>query len=298
MPTLSVVIPAFNEEENLGPCLDRLLAQTVPIDEIIVVNNCSTDRTVDIADDYATRHASVRRIDEPRPGIHVARRCGLDNATSEILAKVDADTRVPALWAEVGIRFFDSNADGGPETAAPRDASTDTDSPAAKTGNFGALTGPFLMHDAPMYERQQRIATKSYRKLANGGPIQSVHGPAYFIRGDAWRTIRDDLHDHDPIWEDLDIGLALQNHGLGVYFDPRLLADSSCRRLRFTPWRNIRYALGGIHTARAHGQRKVAAAMALNLPFRLAMYVYFWLLLRPWDNETRTWRPYRFFRSA
>lgn len=277
MPTLSVAIPAYNEEENLGPCLDRLLTQTRPIDEIIVVNNCSTDRTAQIADDYAARHPAVRRVDEPTPGIHPTRRRGLDSGTSDILAKVDADTRVPPGWAEVGVRFFsESDRDGD---------------------DFGALTGPFLMSDAPMYERQKRLARKSYRKLADGGAIASVHGPAYFIRRDAWHAIRGDLHDYDPIWEDLDIGLALRKRQMRVYFEPELLADSSCRRLRLSPWANLRYALGGLRTARAHGDRPRAIAMAVDLPFKLLTYTYFWCILRPWDNDTRTWRPHRFFRK-
>lgn len=275
MSTLSVVIPAYNEEANLTACLDRLLDQTRPIDEIIVVDNCSTDRTAQIARAYSARHAAVRLVKEPCPGVHHARRRGLDCGTGQVLAKVDADTRVPADWAERGLRFF-TTGEGH-----------DTD--------YAALTGPFLLHDAPMMERQKRLAAKSYRKLANGGPIGSVHGPAYFIRRDVWHRIRGDLHDHEPVWEDLDIGLTLRKHGFRIYFDPRLLAESSCRRLQFAPWRNIRYGLGGLRTARAHGDRRTTIAMALTFPIRLGTYAYFWLLFRPWDSDTRTWRPHRYF---
>ncbi|MDF6101204.1 glycosyltransferase family A protein [Gordonia hongkongensis] len=275
MPTLSVAIPAYNEELNLGPCLDRLLAQTHPIDEIIVVNNWSTDRTALIADEYASRHPNVRRVDEEIPGVHHARRRGLDEGASDIIAKVDADTRVPPDWAETGLRFF-------------REIGHDE-------SDFGALTGPILMHDAPRYEKNKRAAQKSFRRLGRGRAIGSVRGPAYFLRRSAWLAIRDDLNDYDPIWEDLDIGLALKKHGYRIFFDPALLADSSCRRFRYAPWRNFRYARGGIATARAHEDRKITTVMMVDLPFKLAVYTYLWLLLRPWDPRTRTWRPHRYF---
>ncbi|ETA04618.1 hypothetical protein V525_23070 [Gordonia alkanivorans CGMCC 6845] len=275
MSTLSVSIPAYNEEADLTACLDRLLDQTHPIDEIIIVDNGSTDRTAQIAREYSARHTTVRLIEESRRGVNHARRCGLDCGTAQVLAKVDADTRVPRDWAERGLRFF--------TTGEGRDT------------DYAALTGPFLLHDAPMMERQKRLAHKSYGKLASGGPIGSVHGPAYFIRRDVWQRIRGDLHDDMPVWEDLDIGLTLHKHGFRVYFDPHLLAESSCRRLQFAPWRNIRYGLGGLRTARAHGDRRTAAAMALTFPIRVATYAYFWLLFRPWDSETRTWRPHRYF---
>ncbi|GAH04139.1 unnamed protein product, partial [marine sediment metagenome] len=51
----TVVIPALNEEEFIGDCLKSIRAQTVPPDEIIVMDNGSTDKTVEIAQKYADR---------------------------------------------------------------------------------------------------------------------------------------------------------------------------------------------------------------------------------------------------
>ena len=48
-PTLSIVIPAFNEELVLRAALESIAHQTVPVDEVIVVDNNSQDRTDDIA---------------------------------------------------------------------------------------------------------------------------------------------------------------------------------------------------------------------------------------------------------
>ncbi|RPA61192.1 glycosyltransferase family 2 protein [Gordonia oryzae] len=268
---LSVVIPAFNEESQLPGCLDSLLAQTRAIDEIIVVDNNSTDRTASVVADYAARHPAVRHEFEPIRGVHAARRRGLDSATSELIAKVDADTRVGPDWAALGVEFL----------AGPRGR------------EFSALTGPVLLADAPFVGLQKRMAARSYGKLAEGGSIGSVHGPAYILRRAAWRQIRHRLHTDEHVWEDLDVGLSMAACGMRVAFDPRLLAETSCRRLRTSPWRNRHYILGGRRTARAHGHTRLAAVMTLDAVVKFAMFTYFWLILRPWDPTTRTWRPHR-----
>ena len=81
MLTLSVIVCAHNEAGYLGTCLYSLLAQSRPPDEIIVVNNDSSDATGEVA----ARIESVRVIDEPRRGLVVARETGRRAATGDIL---------------------------------------------------------------------------------------------------------------------------------------------------------------------------------------------------------------------
>src|SRR5215831_19307520 len=93
---LSVIVCAYNEEHYVAACLHSLLAQSRPPDELILVNNASTDRTADIA----RAIPGVIVIDESRKGLVKAREAGRLAATGEVLAYLDADCRAPLQWLE------------------------------------------------------------------------------------------------------------------------------------------------------------------------------------------------------
>ena len=70
---MTVIVCAHNEERSLAGCLHSILAQTRPPDELLVINNASTDETGAVAHQIP----NVRVVDEPRKGLVVAReRCG------------------------------------------------------------------------------------------------------------------------------------------------------------------------------------------------------------------------------
>jgi glycosyltransferase involved in cell wall biosynthesis len=93
-PRFSIVIPAYNEAQFLGPCLDSLRAQDFsgPY-EVIVVDNNSTDGTADLA---RSRGAIV--VGEARPGVCAARQRGTTAARGEIVVSTDADTAFSPGW--------------------------------------------------------------------------------------------------------------------------------------------------------------------------------------------------------
>lgn len=94
--TISVIVCAYNESRHLPACLHSLLSQTRPPDEILVINNASTDDTGDVA----RRIPGVRVVDEPLKGLVVARETGRRHASGDVLAYVDADCRAPIQWLE------------------------------------------------------------------------------------------------------------------------------------------------------------------------------------------------------
>jgi cellulose synthase/poly-beta-1,6-N-acetylglucosamine synthase-like glycosyltransferase len=94
-PYFSVVIPAYNEEENVARCLEAVANQDFPADryEVIVADNGSTDDTARIAEDHG---ATV--IDARRPGPAAARNAGARSARGEILAFIDCDCIASHQW--------------------------------------------------------------------------------------------------------------------------------------------------------------------------------------------------------
>src|SRR5262249_8664039 len=92
--TVTVIVCAYNEARLLAGCLYSLLAQPRPPDEILVVNNASTDDTAAVAREVP----GVRVIDEPTKGLVVARETARRVARGDVLAYLDADCRAPIEW--------------------------------------------------------------------------------------------------------------------------------------------------------------------------------------------------------
>lgn len=93
---LSVIVCAYNEERYLAACLHSILAQTRPPDEVIVVDNASTDATAAVASVIP----GVTVVHEPAKGLVRARAAGRAAAGGELLVYLDADCRAPLQWIE------------------------------------------------------------------------------------------------------------------------------------------------------------------------------------------------------
>ncbi len=91
---ISAVVPTYNEEENIKRCLTSLRKQR--IEEIIVVDGGSRDKTVEIARSFADKVISSRELNT----VARARMEGIRQATGDVIAFVDADTVVSRTWRE------------------------------------------------------------------------------------------------------------------------------------------------------------------------------------------------------
>jgi glycosyltransferase involved in cell wall biosynthesis len=91
---ISVIVCAHNEEAYIVPALLSLLGQARPPDEILVINNASTDRTKAVAASLP----GVRVVDEPNRGLVVARERGRRESQGDLLVYIDADCRAPRMW--------------------------------------------------------------------------------------------------------------------------------------------------------------------------------------------------------
>jgi len=94
-PPISVIIPAHNAKATLGLCLDALNKQTRPADEIIVVDDGSTDGTAELAHCYR-----VRVIRQANAGPAAARNAGAWASQGELLLFTDADCAPAPNWVE------------------------------------------------------------------------------------------------------------------------------------------------------------------------------------------------------
>lgn len=104
---ISLIIPAYNEEKYLKDCLDCIAQQQHFIDEVIVVDNNSFDRTSHIAHSYSF----VKVVVEKQRGVTHARQKGYLEAQGNIIAFIDADTRMPIEWVTKVIQEFEKNHD-------------------------------------------------------------------------------------------------------------------------------------------------------------------------------------------
>ena len=88
MPTVSVIIPSYNRETLIGETIANLLAQTQPPDEIIVVDDGSTDNSMAVIRAFGDK---VKLIQQPNQGPGAARNAGLKMATGELVQFQDSD---------------------------------------------------------------------------------------------------------------------------------------------------------------------------------------------------------------
>jgi len=104
---ISVIIPTFNEEENIAQCLVSLSHQTVARTtyEVIVVDGGSKDRTCEIARKYADRVFT-----QTSRKVGGARNDGIDAAKGDIVATTDADCILPPSWIADLMKDFDDPA--------------------------------------------------------------------------------------------------------------------------------------------------------------------------------------------
>jgi len=112
-PLVSVVIPSYNVSTTLGETLDSILAQTYRNLEIIVVNDCSTDTTPELADNYAKQDGRIKVVHKPQnEDLTLARGSGFAASTGDFITFIDADDAYAPDAIETLINVYQkTNAD-------------------------------------------------------------------------------------------------------------------------------------------------------------------------------------------
>ncbi len=199
---VSVVIPAYNEEQYLPACLRALAEQKdAPPYEVIVVDNASTDSTADIARQYG-----ARVISEARKGVSFARQAGFEAARGEIIASTDADTRVTPYWlAHMAAHFHGTS--------------------------LGGVYGPVRWYDGRQIERWAvRYPFLWAQWLGHRTQRYLWWGSNFAVRSDVFCESGGFPVDW-PSWEDVELSTRVRRVA-PVRYDPRLVVYASSRRAR------------------------------------------------------------------
>ena len=201
---VSVVNPAFNEEKYIKDCLEKLLNQEEKPDEIIVVDNLSSDHTAEIVKKF-----DVILIEAKTKGIAQARDRGFNAAKNEIIARCDSDSIIPPDWIKkIKKNFANKNIDG--------------------------LIGPIIYYDLPF---KSTIYAKIFIHFIN--IIQRHHtiiGNNMAISKTIWEKIRDKVCTDNLIFhEDIDLAIHIHKQGGIINYDPLFIGYTSGRRIASNP---------------------------------------------------------------
>ncbi len=106
---VSVVVVSRNAKNTIRRCLDRILSQTYPNIEVVVVDS-SDDETKDIIEEYQKKSNFPFRVIHQEPmGVGVARNSGIENAKGEIITNVDVDVIIPVDFIEKIVEPFNKS---------------------------------------------------------------------------------------------------------------------------------------------------------------------------------------------
>lgn len=112
-PNISVIVPVYNVEKYLKGCLDNLLAQTLQDIEIVIVDDCGSDKSMQIAAEYAARDPRIKIIrHDQNVGRSAARNTGIQNSTAPLIMFCDSDDKfAPDMCAKMHDAMADKKTD-------------------------------------------------------------------------------------------------------------------------------------------------------------------------------------------
>jgi len=112
IPRISIIIPVFNTEKYLSKCIASVIDQTYTNLEIILVNDGSVDRSLDICKAYAMNDSRVVVVNKLNGGVSAARNMGLDIASGAYIGFIDSDDFIDTgMYEELLLAIRENDAD-------------------------------------------------------------------------------------------------------------------------------------------------------------------------------------------
>jgi cellulose synthase/poly-beta-1,6-N-acetylglucosamine synthase-like glycosyltransferase/peptidoglycan/xylan/chitin deacetylase (PgdA/CDA1 family) len=223
LPSVTALVPAYNEEPVISRTVDSLLASDVPL-EVVVVDDGSTDGTADLVLQRYRREPRVRLIRQANAGKAAALRSGFNACRTEVVVALDGDT----IFAPDTVRrLIEPLCD--PAVGA-----------VAGTAEVGNIENELGRWQAIEYLTQQEIERRAW-DLAGALPI--VPGAV-----GAWRrraVLRAGGFSSDTLAEDADMAMALCRHGWRVVHASRARARTEApTTLRTLVKQRVRWSFG------------------------------------------------------
>jgi len=208
MNLVSVIVPCYNEEKNIGNLLEALNHQTYPREsiEIIIIDGLSTDQTLNVINNAIEKYnkLSIKVITNSQKNIPSALNIGIRNSSGDIIIRMDAHSIPDSNYIKLCVEDLNNNMGsnvGGRWIIIPG-----SDSKIGKCISQAA-SHPFGVGDA------------KYRYSSESGYVDTVPYGAFY------RTLVDEIgyfNEHLLANEDYEFNVRIRNSGKKIYFDPRI----------------------------------------------------------------------------
>jgi glycosyltransferase involved in cell wall biosynthesis len=204
---VSIVIPTLNEEKFIARCLDSVIGQTYPFEEmdVMVVDGGSQDRTEAIVNEYHEKYSNIRFLHNPRRIQSIAFNIGVENSSAPYIVRLDAHAYYKPFYIEGCIRGLQEDDKrgnvGGQWDIQPQNSS------------LWATTNAILNYS------KFGIGGATYRVGAKAGNVDTVPFGAFPRKMiEEIGGMREDL----PRGEDNEYNSRIKKAGYSIYFDPRI----------------------------------------------------------------------------
>ncbi|MFD0705458.1 glycosyltransferase [Alloscardovia venturai] len=280
MLTVTIVIPTWNESRRVMACLRNATTQTVKAHEIIVVDNNSTDNTRELVQGFIDQHPNdnvILRQQTQLQGLIPTRNYGLDIATGDIVARIDADCMIKPNWVEVVAQYFASHP------------------------NISGVTGPVCYYDEPLPPLGQWGDSLVREKQYSADGMMLLFGSNMAVRRSIWPEIKSDLcEDREDVYhEDIDFSLHMFEHGFRTAFCDQMITGASARRMG-TSWESFKAYMRRFETTFNAHPGHVRGGYPEKTLLKLYPFLHtLWMVYGAWcsifkiDTPELLWRSYR-----
>ena len=231
---VSVLIPGRNEEESIRETVEGVLAQTYPNLEIIVINDASTDRTLEIVQELAAAHDRVRYLSlRENMGKANAMNYAFFMSRGEILVCIDADCILDPQAVTWMVAPFVKNNRVGAVTGNPRVKNRTSLLAKVQTAEYASVIG--------LIKRTQRLLGKV---MTISGVIAAFRKRALLDAG---------LWDTDMVTEDINVSWKIERKFWAIQYELNAIGWILVPETIGGFWRQrVRWAQGGVEVLKRH----------------------------------------------